>query len=109
MPLLLASNTWVHETASGYMESGEVKRIKQCDTDSVAKCSFDDNEVQSAWDNVMGTIHIMTKKSNVHKIGFCFAYFTLLAQLSINASMLEARLILAQYPSRFSIQTVIIS
>ena len=91
MPLLLASNTWVHETASGYMESGEVKRIKHFDTDSVDKLSFADNEVQSAWDNVMGTIYVMIK-SNVHNIGFCFAYFAFLAQLSINASISEAHL-----------------
>ena len=54
---------------------------------------FDDNEVKSAWDNIVGSIYVMTK-INVHKIIFCFAYFALLAQLSINALMLEACLML---------------
>ena len=44
------------------MGSGEVKRIKHFDTDLVAKCSFDDNKAHFAWDNVMGTIYVMTKK-----------------------------------------------
>ena len=37
MTLLLTSNTWVYKTTIGYTGSGEVKRIKHFDTDSVVK------------------------------------------------------------------------